>query len=342
MIGVGFGAKVHLPALARLGIPITAVCASRIERAEAAAAPFGARATDSWRSVIDDGAADLVVVAAPPALQLEIALAGLAAGKWVVCEKPLGGSAAEAEELAAAAAAAGAPTLVDFELRALPAFLRARDLLDKRTLGRVLHMSVVWEVSTRLAHDHAPSWKDDAALGGGALASLGTHVFDYVEWLVGPVRRVAGGVAYPLRTPADDVVVAILELESDVLVDVAVSTVAHAARGHTVVVSGEHASLRIANPDLSDWVRGFELDVVRAGAAEREELARALEGEDGRIAPVAALLARFVRGEVGLPTFAEGARAHRIAHAVRESGRTGEWISVPRYNSAMAGVEQHV
>lgn len=315
VVGAGFGARVWVPAVERAGARVVALCASRLERARDAAPP-GARATDDWRDVVADDAVDVVVVATPPFLHREICLAAVAAGKRVVCEKPLALSADEAEELAAAASAV--PTLVDFELRAVPAFAAAKARLAEGALGEVVHASARWHVATRLASDLTPGWKDDPARGGGALNGLGSHVLDYAEWLLGPVEAVAAAAGEGEHTFA-----ALLRHASGAVTTVSVSTVARAGDGHAIELYGGRGSLRIANPDASDWMREFGL----SADGEPVALPRPPAGEDGRLDPVARLFAAFLGG-AEVPSFADGARAQRVAAALRTAAATGRWAGM--------------
>ena len=331
IVGLGFGASVHLPGFRRLeseGVEVVAVCSRDGAEARRVALEEGVRAYGDWRELVSDDEVQLVSVATPPATHTEIALAALAAGKAVLCEKPLAVSLADAEQLAAAAAAAGLPTLVDFEFRGVPAFRRAQELLSDDVIGRVLQLDVSWQVPSRLRAPTSLSWKDRAEAGGGALLTLGIHSLDYVEWLLGPAVRVAGWTQSVLgRGSADDVCAAILELADGTPAALSVSTVAAAGRGHTVSLFGERGSLTLANPDLHDYMRSFRLE--RDG-----ELIFVPEPteEDGRIAPFVELARELVaalrEGRQPVPSFLEGARAQRLADAVRRSGASGTWVAV--------------
>ena len=104
--------------------------------AEAAARNLGfARWSADWREVVADPRVDVVDITAPNDVHREIALAALAAGKPVYCEKPLANSAAETKEMAEAAAAAGVPTLVGFNYLKNPAHPFARELIRAGELG---------------------------------------------------------------------------------------------------------------------------------------------------------------------------------------------------------------
>jgi predicted dehydrogenase len=192
VVGLGFGERVHLPGWAALrdrGTEIRSVCARDPERAAAAAARYGAvEWTTNWRDVVADPGVQLVSVATPPALHAEICAAALHAGKAVFCEKPLGLNAASAHSIARID---GPPVLVNFSFRGLP---EMRALHRSVASRKVDHFSVVWHVKTRDDTDWSWSWKDSSAAGGGALGMYGVHVFDYIQWLLGPITDIRADV----------------------------------------------------------------------------------------------------------------------------------------------------
>jgi predicted dehydrogenase len=324
VVGLGFGARVHLPGLRTLaGVEVVAVCARR--GAEEVARAHGVpRAYDDWRALLEREPLDLLTVAVPPGAQAEVAGAAVDQGLAVLCEKPLGVSAEGARALAERAAAAGVPTLVDFEFRALPAFARARELLAARSLGPVRRVEVEWTLGTRAAGPLPPSWKDEPAQGGGALLSLGVHVFDYLAWLVAPVETVTARLEVdPGRS--DTGFAGELELAGAIPAAVHVTTAATEPGGHVVRVVCADGTLELANRDLHDFMRGFSLE----GPGVR--VAPSGGDEDGRIAPFAALALRIVDAVGGGPApdpgFEAAAHAHAVAAAVVRSD--GKRTTVP-------------
>jgi predicted dehydrogenase len=196
----GWGARAHIPAvLAHPALELEAICTSRPETAKNAAAHWGARRwfADFEEAVADPGV-DLVTVAVRVGLHDPIVRAAAAAGKPVYCEWPLGLSAEEASELAAAAD--GVPTAVGLQGRFSPAVQYARELLDRRALGRPL----TFAVTQTLARFPVPSgreWLAHEHEGSGALNVATGHALDIVEYLLGPVDGIAGASA--TLAPAD-------------------------------------------------------------------------------------------------------------------------------------------
>jgi predicted dehydrogenase len=172
-------------------VPDLAVLGGRDRvRTKAAAEKYGfATVQTDWRDVIASDDVQLVDICTPGDTHAEIAIAALAAGKHVLCEKPLANSVAEAEEMAAAAAQAaanGVRSMVAFNYRRVPAIAFARKLVAEGRIGTVRHVRAVY-LQDWLSDEKAPmAWrlrKDKA--GSGALGDLGAHIVDATQYLVG-------------------------------------------------------------------------------------------------------------------------------------------------------------
>ena len=151
------------------------------------------RWTVDWREAVTDPAVDVVDIVTPNFLHKEIAMAAIAAGKHVYCEKPLALNAADAKEMYEAAEKAGVKTLVGFNYLRNPAIAEARRLISSGVLGEI------WTFSGRFVLDacsdpNVPfTWRFERALAGsGALGDLGAHIISLAQVLVGPISSVVG------------------------------------------------------------------------------------------------------------------------------------------------------
>ncbi|MBO1750817.1 Gfo/Idh/MocA family oxidoreductase [Actinotalea sp. BY-33] len=176
--------------------PEMTVVAGRTRSAvEAAAERLGwAEAETDWRRLLERPDVDLVDICTPGSTHAEIALAALAAGKHVLCEKPLANSVAEAEEMAAAAAVAardGVLAMVGFTYRRVPALSFARQLVAEGRLGTIRHVRAQY-LQDWIADEEAPlSWRlDREKAGSGALGDIGAHVVDLAQFITG--ERITG------------------------------------------------------------------------------------------------------------------------------------------------------
>jgi predicted dehydrogenase len=151
------------------------------------------RWTIDWREAVSDPAVDVVDIVTPNFLHKEIAMAAIAAGKHVYCEKPLALNAADAKQMYEAADKAGVKTLVGFNYLRNPAIAEARRLIDSGVLGDI------WTFSGRFVLDacsdpNVPfTWRFERALAGsGALGDLGAHIISLAQVLAGPISSVVG------------------------------------------------------------------------------------------------------------------------------------------------------
>lgn len=155
-----------------------------------------ARSSTDWRAVIDDPAVDVVDITGPNGLHREVALAAAAAGKHVGCEKPLGRTAAEAAEIAAAVARAGVRSNCNFQYRHNPAIQYLHHLLAAGRLGQITHLRAAFLTDFGWTPDGPFAWRFDSEIAGwGALGDIGTHTVDMLELLAGPIQEVVGTTA---------------------------------------------------------------------------------------------------------------------------------------------------
>jgi predicted dehydrogenase len=202
-IGLGWMGQAHsrgfrrIPALYpdRVYEPVLRVCADPVaERREWAISGFGFEsATDDWRRAVDDPAVDVVVVAAPNMLHVEIATAAAAAGKAVFCEKPVGGTPAQARTVRDAAAVAGVTTGVGYNYRWAPLVQHARELISAGRLGTITNYRGRFLSCYGADPLGSLSWRYLVDEGGyGVTSDLLSHTIDLAHFLVGPITEVVG------------------------------------------------------------------------------------------------------------------------------------------------------
>jgi predicted dehydrogenase len=149
--------------------------------------------TADWREAIAAPEVDVVDIVTPNWLHKEIALAAIAAGKHVYCEKPLAVTAADAREMYEAAEAAGVKTLVGFNYLRNPAIAEARRLVGTGALGNIWALQGRFVLDACSDADVPFAWRFDRKLAGsGALGDLGAHVVALARALAGPISSVCG------------------------------------------------------------------------------------------------------------------------------------------------------
>lgn len=340
VVGLGFG-PVHVAAYRRdPRCEVVALCARHEDHATEAARRLGIpRAFGDWRRLLDEKErVDVISLAVPGPVQVEIGQAALEAGKHVLFEKPLADTADGANRLALQAERRARATAVNFEFPESPAWGEAKRLLDQGRIGCLRHVTVTWRVETYANKARLDSWKTRSADGGGALNLFTSHCFHYLEWLVGPVRSISAALQ---RAPGDhregDTLDAIvLVTESGVTLFLNIATDAFLGGGHRVELCGDNGTLVLENRD-ADYIRGFRLLLAERKDRELQPQPVAdIPGpptEDGRITATGAIVHRLLdvvrRGEGRVtPGVREGARVQQLIDAARVSSRDGVVVAV--------------
>ena len=342
--GLGFGEKVHLPALH--DCPLTepvALWHPRPERLEAACRASGLPGSTEFEALLADPEIDALVLATPPEPRFALACAALRAGKHLLLEKPVALDAASIEELQRLALGQGLTVAVDFEYRAVPLFQQLAALLAEGVLGEPWLVKLDWLMSSRADASRPWSWYSQAAAGGGVLGALGTHAFDTLHWLVGPSRAVRGQLSTAIRerplpppasgraaVDAEDIALIQMELRDhagrSVPAQVNLASVTRCGRGHWLELYGRDATLVIGSSNQADYVHGFQLWMARPGEALRAvpadpALAYPRTWEDGRIAPVRRLISwwaeAIAEGRPMVPGLSEAVASQRVCDQAR-------------------------
>jgi predicted dehydrogenase len=187
VVGTGFIGPVHVEALRRLGRPVLGVSASSAERARAVADRLDVtRGYESLDAVLADPMVGVVHLATPNHLHFAQCKQVLAAGKHLLCEKPLALTSAETAELVALAARTPVASGVCYNTRFYPLNLEARQRIADGQIGPVYHVSGSYHQDW-LLYDTDFNWRVTAHQGGAlrAVADIGTHWLDLVQFITG-------------------------------------------------------------------------------------------------------------------------------------------------------------
>jgi predicted dehydrogenase len=217
LVGFGWLGQAHSRSFQRIRThfpergfdPELVVCSDTVpERLEDATTSFGyRRASADWRAVVDDPEVDVVVIAAPNMLHLEIIEAAAEAGKHIFCEKPVGGTPAQTVAAERAARRAGVLTGVGYNYRWAPLVRYAAQLLEEGALGDVTNYRGRFFSMYGSDPLGLLSWRFLVDEGGhGVTSDLLSHAVDLAHMLLGPIERVVGQTATfiterPLPTP---------------------------------------------------------------------------------------------------------------------------------------------
>jgi len=353
IVGTGFMARVHAHAVRAAGGRVTRVAGSSPSRAREVAADLRAeQASASVEDLVADPDVDVVSVCTPNHLHVPMATAALAAGRHVVCEKPLALDPEDAGRLAGLAADSGKVHAVPFVYRFYPTVREARERIARGDAGRLwlLHGSYLQDW---LASASATNWRVDTGRGGAsrAFADIGVHWCDLMEFVTGHrivalsaavarAHEARGETATPVAT--EDGASVLFRTDRGALGSVLVSQVSPGRKNAlTFSFDGTEASFAFDQQQPETlWVGGTTGNRIVQRDPEH------LSGPAGRYAVLPpghpqgyqdcfngfyTDVASAVAGAQadGLPTFEEGARAARITAAVVASADTGDWVDVP-------------
>lgn len=372
LIGSGFMGRAHSIALhsvaATFGAEYQVECAliadTSSERASAAASALGfARSTDDWRELITDPSIDVVDICAPNHLHAEMALAALAAGKHVYCEKPLAIDVKEAAVVVDAAKRAKVCNAVGFNYICNPIVQTARALIASGELGQIVSFDGHY-LEDYMGDPRGPfTWRCERRLAGaGALADLGSHLINLAHVLLGPITRLSGivrtvheqrvelGTGTIRKVENEDIAHALIEFASGVPGSMQISRVATGykcgliarvlgTRGSLVFDQERMNELRLYRADDPAGRRGFR--TILAGPEHPDYAAfcpaagHGLGINDLKVIELRNLL-RAIRARTDAsPDFSEGLRVQKVMSAIELAAAAGHWVNVEQVTKSV-------
>ena len=326
---------------------------SRLRRrslAQAAAAALGAeRAFDSAEEMVREPGIDVVHICTPNHLHLPLAEAALAAGKHVICEKPLALDAAGAQQLVDAAAGSGLQTAVPFVYRYYATVREARERVGSGQTGpvRLLHGTYLQDWLLRPDDD---DWRVDERLGGAsrAFADIGVHWCDLAEFVSGQrIARLSARLltAVPERrghpVTTEDAAVIQFETDQGAIGSVVLSQITPGRKNRLwIELDGAEETLAFDQEHPDELWCGTREAVTIVGRDPAT-----LSPPAARFAFLPAAIRRATRtastrssrtlrehpdgsAVAGMPTFADGLRAALLTDAVLASSREERWVDV--------------
>lgn len=363
LVGGGYMGKAHAVALRAVAAVFDTALRPRLE-VIAAASPetaeryrrvYGfARAAASWQALVADPAVGAVVIASPQSTHRAIAEAAFAAGKPVLCEKPLGASLEDARAMVAAAQAAGVANMIGFNYVRTPATQFVRRLLADGAIGRV----------TWFCGEHAEDFLADPSLpatwrttgrANGAMGDLAPHIINGALALMGDIAELSArietvhatrsGPHGPVAVDNDDQAQMMLRFASGAMGHLYVSRVATGRKmGYAYEISGTQGAIRFDQEDQNAiWL--YQAD----GPAARRGFTRILSGPehpdygafcqgpghgtgylDQIIIEARDFLAAIASRQPIWPTFRDGLAVSQIIDTAFRSAAQGRWHAVPQ------------
>jgi predicted dehydrogenase len=367
LIGTGLMGRIHTNGYKRLMdffpeyeyAPVLQACCSRNpERAQAFADQWGYKSIETdWRTIIARDDIDAVDICTPNDKHAEIAIAAAAAGKMILCEKPLARSVEEAEQMLKAVEVAGVKNTVWYNYRRVPAVTLAKKIVDSGKLGKIFHYRANflqdWTINPELPQGGDALWRLDVeAAGSGVTGDLLAHCIDTAMWLNGGIKdvsamtetfikeRVHQSSGQVQKVGIDDACIFHCHFDNGSL---GLFEATRYARGHkalyTFEINGEHASIRW---DLHDLTRLEYFDHGDEGQVRGWRSIHVTDGdhpymnrwwipgtsigyEHSFIHQVADFFLSLQTGEPCHPTFRDAFETQKVCQAVIDSANERAW-----------------
>lgn len=357
ILGGGYMGKAHAVAMSAVGAVFNThlrprlemVCASTPDSAERYRSAYGfARATDDWRVLVNDPKVDAIVIALPPSYHRDIAQAAFDLGKPVFCEKPLGGSLADAQAMTDAAQRAGVTNMIGFNYIRTPASQFARKLIADGAIG-----DAIWfrgeHTEDFYADPQSPfTWRGQD-VANGTMGDLAPHMINAALALIGPISQVMGDVETVIANRPggtvtnDDHAQLMCRFASGVMGQMYFSRVATGRKmGYAYEVTGTKGAIRFDQEDQNAlWVykmddpeeiRGFRK--VLTGPAHPDYLpfcqgpGHGTGYQDQIIIEARDFLQAIETGAPVWPTFQDGLEVSKVVYAALKSAEEKTWVSV--------------
>jgi predicted dehydrogenase len=367
LIGGGFMGRTHsngyrrvpnfFPDLAYTPV-LKAVCFRNETKAKAFAEQWGYESFETdWRKIIARPDIDAVDICTPNDTHAEIAIAAAAAGKMILCEKPLARDLAESQLMVDAIEKAGVKNTVWYNYRRLPAVTLAKQIIDSGKLGKIYHYRANflqdWTINEALPQGGEGLWRMDAAVAGsGVLGDLLSHCIDTAMWLNGGIKDVSAMTETFVKQRMHQLTGKV----EDVKIDDACSFLCHFnngslglfestryARGHkalyTFEINGANASIRWDLHDLNrlefydnadeSKLKGWRTIHITDGDHPYMDKwwvpGLSIGYEHSFVHQAADFLRSIETGESCSPTFKEALDTQKVCDAVSQSASSRSW-----------------
>jgi predicted dehydrogenase len=361
LIGTGYMGKRHAVALKAVGAVFNTtlrpvcelLCTTTASGAAQKAVELGFnRSTADWRDLIEDKRVQAIIIASPQSTHLQIARAALAAGKPVLCEKPLGASLDDARAMVAAADSACVVNMIGFNYVRTPATQLAHEIINNGEIGDIVHVRAE-HTEDFYADPEAPvSWRTRDAASGN-LGDLSPHIINAVLRLAGPIERLVADVqTVHLSRPGetgrepvtnDDQADFLCRFKNGAMGSISVSRVATGKKmGYAYEITGTDGALRFDGEDQNSlWF--YE----RRSQTGRQGFKKMLTGPDHPdykafclgpghgtgygdqiIIEARDFLKAIETGKPVFPTFHDGLEVSRVIAAALRSNEQRRWVDL--------------
>ena len=325
------------------------------EKVAAAAAAYGIESSvTDWHELVSRRDVDIVDICTPPGTHADIAVAAAAAGKAVICEKPLAVTYAQAASALEAVERARVLNAVGFNYRRLPAVSLMKRMIDDGAVGTVRLLRATW-LSDEFVDPAIPfDWRFDRSMGGTTIADLGSHLIDMATWMAGPIAEVSGHSETFVRersgrgVTVDDASAALARFESGARgVFEMARTAVRRPCDFTIEVNGDRGTIVFEYARLNELLYGdggdrpdlYGMRRIRAEhpshpyARDWWPVGQGVGYGSSFVNQLADLLDGWPDGPWD-PDFAQGAAVQAVCEAMERSAAERRWVAIEEVRGA--------
>ncbi len=364
IVGGGYMGKAHAIAMRAVAAVfdtalrprLEMVAATRPKSAEHYRRAYGfQRATADWRALVTDPLVEAVIIATPQETHREIAEAALAAGKPVLCEKPLGATLEDSRAMAAAAERAGIVNMIGFNYLGTPATQFAREIVLSGGIGEIIWFRGEHTEDFCADPNAAANWRT-RGMPNGAMGDLAPHMINAALSFMGPIRELVAeietvyaerpGAKGPEAVTNDDQGQIMCRFENGAMGHLFFSRVATGRKmGYAYAITGAKGAIRFDQEDQNAlWLyraegpeaqRGFRK--ILMGPAHPDYLAfcqgagHGTGYQDQIIIEASHFLNAIAEGKRVRPDFQDGLEVHRVVIAAIASSKRRSWLALETF-----------
>ncbi len=361
IIGGGYMGKAHSVAMAAVGAVMNTQLRPRLDMIAASTAESAARyrdaygfarSTGDWRELVNDPLIEAVVIASPQEFHRDIALAAFAAGKPVLCEKPLGASLADAIAMTEAAEKSGLPNMVGFNYIRTPASQYARHLIASGEIGRVVWFRGEHTEDFDADATKPASWRNQG-VANGTMGDLSPHMINAALALIGPISSLVAdietvhptrpGPTGPVPVTNDDQAQFLCRFANGAMGHLSFSRVATGRKmGYAYEITGTTGAIRFDQEDQNAlWLYKSEGPAATRGfckiltGPDHPDYLPFCQGpghgtgyQDQIIIEARDFLTAIETGKPVWPTFRDGLSVMQVIDAAHRSHASRQWVTL--------------
>jgi predicted dehydrogenase len=328
VVGLGFGAAVHIPGFRKLdNVDVVVIAGSQELKAKRIAKELGVASGISGYQSILDFKVDVVSIALPPKLNYEAAQFFLSKKIPVLCEKPISQTVSEANRLLELSK--GVLNAVNFQFAELNAFKIAKKIIEDEDLGKIKKIKIKWLTRSFANRNKLENWKRNVAESGGVISLLVTHTMYLLLWFKSPIvilssRLMSDNEQYTGKLSAEDTCYFQAKLKSGEDVEAYISNNSKEKTLHMWEFFCKNGVLVLKN-ETNDYMSGFQVYIDHGDnkLIEKYVDSGCENNQDGRIQPFSSLADRFIKsietGEIIHPNFYDAQLVQKYIDALFRS-----------------------